>query len=281
MIANPSARANPDTRTNTTERRLPYTFDAPPKILHDLIRQKVLKGTRPGRTRRAAPLAESVSVLLLGHQGHHRTQPPMLRPHRPAIPRPTRGRRTHPASRGLPARTSRSRRPAQPHRMAHFFPWLNPNPSPLGPAPDRRPNDRRRKPADDRRMETILSPPLPTILSPQGETKMTPKISLEVNQDRNQTTTTLRATGAGGDRHPCMRRVVVVFRSAPLKPGTPTDPNRHGQAGGIRPRSRDPRSRTSTLGDDRAHPHRAGPDPGPAERGPRPGAADGPGVRGW
>ena len=46
MIATPSARANPGTRTktNTTERRLPYTFDAPPKILHDLIRQKVLKG---------------------------------------------------------------------------------------------------------------------------------------------------------------------------------------------------------------------------------------------
>jgi hypothetical protein len=196
MSASPSPRANPGTRTDTTRRRLPYTFDAPPKILHDLIRQKVLKGrdqavlvellrwrnpyqnscwaTKDIIARNLQCSARTVQRSLRRLEDAGLIRQAVVSPpghHDPDDPRNRTGWRI-------------------------FFLWLNPNPSPLGPAPDRRPNDRRRKPIDDRRTETLLSPPHATILSPPGETKMTPKISLEVNQDRNQTTTTRRDAGA-------------------------------------------------------------------------------------
>ena len=78
MNAIPATQPRPDTKTNTAGRRIPYPFDAPPKILHDLVRDKALKG------RDQAVLVEllrwrcPVSKLLLGHQGHHCKQPPLL-----------------------------------------------------------------------------------------------------------------------------------------------------------------------------------------------------------
>ena len=230
MIATPPARANPGTRTNTTERRPPLHLRRPSQDPPRPHPTEGPQGTRSGRTRRAAPVAESVSTLLLGHQGHHRTQPPMLRSHRPAIPRPTRGRRTHPASRGLPARTSRSRRPAQPHRMAHPLPLAQPQsiPSRAGPrsTPQRPPPKAGRRPTG---RDIFVSPSRDTFVSP-GETKMTPKISLEVNQDGNQTTTTRRDAARRGrptSMHAKSRRRLSLRsprtrnpdRSRPPRPG--------------------------------------------------------------
>ncbi len=205
MSATPSARANPGTKTSTPKRRLPYAFDAPPKILHDLIRQKVLKG------RDQAVLIE---LLRWRNQFRHScwATKDIIARNLQCSARTVQRSLDRLQAAGLirQAMVSPPGHPDPDDPRNHtgwriFFPWLNPNPSPLGSAPDRRPNDRRRKPADARQPETVLSPPPATLLTPRGETKMTPKTSLEINQDGNQTTTTRRDAGAQGatDIHAC------------------------------------------------------------------------------
>ena len=172
MIATPSARANPGTRTKTTPRAT--------TPLH--LRRPSQDPPRPHPTEGSQGRDQAVLVELLRWRNQYRhscwvTKDIIARNLQCSDRTVQRSlRRLEDAGLIRPAVVSPPGHPDpdDPRNRTGWrihFPWLNPNPSPLGPAPDRRTNDRRRKPADARRTETLLSPPPPTFLSPQGRQK--------------------------------------------------------------------------------------------------------------
>jgi hypothetical protein len=196
MNATPATQPRPDTRTDTAGRRIPYPFDAPPKLLHDLVRDKTLKG------RDQAVLVELLRWRFLYqnscwvikaiiarnlHCSVRTVQRSLARLHKANVIRQV--------AVSLPGHPD----PDEPRNRTGWrihFPWITTDPSQLGPAPDRRTNDRRKKPTDPGQSETLLSPPPMTVLSPPWETPLSPNLRVEGNQQRTETTTTASDTRA-------------------------------------------------------------------------------------
>jgi hypothetical protein len=196
MIATPSNRARTDTKANNADRRILYPFDPPPKLLHDLIRAKVLK------TRDQAVLVELLrwrfhfqdscwvakATIARNLQCSDRTV-------QRSLDRLQAAGLIRRVDVSLPGHTD----PDDPRNHTGsriYFLWITTNPSSHGPAPERRTADRPNKPIDPCQGETFLSPPPGTILSPPGETELSPNLSLEVSLDSKKTTTTPRDSSA-------------------------------------------------------------------------------------